>query len=531
MIKNIQILYQSGHYEEAKATCLQSLNAQPKDAHVLDLLGLTYLKTGDLDNAMYSIQSAIEIDDQEPLFCLHLAHVMKAKGLYSETFILLKKAIKQFPDFAPLYNNLGALYFEQAKWDEAIFAYQAALDLKPDYAETYYNLGLAYSRLSQFTHAITAYEALLLLFPSHQGAHFQLGCIYMQLEQYERAISHFISIEQDHFSYVEAKSNLAACFLKLGLLHQAQSHYLAVRTKRPNDTQVLFNLGVINMQQGAVRDAIRFYQEAIKIKPDFYDAHYNLSVAYLAIKDKAHALEHFCEVLRAYPDNQAVMHTVRILKQEKNMTGSPHEYIISLFDSYADHYDAHLENTLSYQVPEAMYEAVHSIVSDTDYQWNILDLGCGTGQCGRIFKPMARFLQGVDLSGEMLKIALTKNIYDSVTQSDILDFLKNQQTAYDLILAGDVLVYSGDLEAVFALVSTALKLTGLFVFTTEMCQNGDYEITSSGRFTHHTSYLNQLALKYHFSILLYKTIVLRRQDGKDVFGHLYLLKRSNHDNN
>ena len=520
-IKNIQQLWQKGEANEAKTALSLLLEKSPTDAEALHLLGVIYAEEREFNQAEEMLQKALHLK-QDPSCYLHLALVFKAKGLFDQAIALLMEVITKYPRFAAAYNNLGVIYFVKQEWDHAISAYQAALDEKPDYAEAYYNLGLAFNKSDQKDQAILAYEALLLFFPKHQGAHFQLGCLYMEKIQYDRAINHFYFIEEATTSYVEAETNLASCFLKLGLFNQAREHYLKALDHVPQDIQILFNLGVMNMQQGKMRDAIHFYLKILTIDPYFYDAHYNLSIAYLALHHRDEALSHFCEILRAYPENKAVQHTIHILKQEKNITTSPSEYITSLFDSYAGHYDSHLLNALHYEVPQILYQATQEIGLPPGR--DILDLGCGTGLCGALFKSFAHSISGVDLSGEMLHLARKKQIYDELIQGDIVEYLTHHLLSYDLIIAGDTLVYSGDLYPLFEAVKNALRPSGLFVFNAEKNENNQYEMTSSGRFSHHKDYLDQLILKNQLQILMYRVVVLRTQNEEEVRGHLYVLQ-------
>ena len=53
-------------------------------------------------------------------------------------------ALRINPDYAEAHYNLGVVYGQQGRTDEAIREYQAALRINPDYAEAHYNLGVVY---------------------------------------------------------------------------------------------------------------------------------------------------------------------------------------------------------------------------------------------------------------------------------------------------------------------------------------------------------------------------------------------------
>jgi predicted TPR repeat methyltransferase len=237
------------------------------------------------------------------------------------------------------------------------------------------------------------------------------------------------------------------------------------------------------------------------------------------------ALQHFQEAARLQPQNEAIRYTVTMLSQNQQLHASPPDYIKTLFDAYADHYEPHLLQSLEYRIPELLFEAVRHSAPTTDVQWDILDLGCGTGLCGMPFKPLAKTLAGVDLSPNMLQVAAQKQIYDELIAEDLSTFLAAKHTAYDLVIAGDVFVYIGKLDELFASISQALRDNGLLAFNTEMTDKADYTMNQSGRFAHQKSYLDNLAEQHHFQILHYEKVMTRQQNNEPVHGHLYVLQK------
>lgn len=456
----------------------------------------------------------------EELHAMALAY--KADGLLAEAKAVLLELIQLDPACAPAYNNLGGIYFAEGQWQEAIAAYQTAIDIQADYIDAYYNLGLAYKKAHKMLESKHAFQAVLQLVPDHPGAQFQLGSLFMQQEDYPHALDCFANIAERHPFHFETQTNLATCYLHTGHLDAAQAHYLKALEITPTDEQILFNLGVINMQRGRIKYAIEYYLRAVKINPELFEVHNNLGVAYLAQKNIAAALLHFKEAFRIRPDD-VVQHTINVLMRKQNVATAPLEYVRSLFDSYANHYDVHLTKSLHYQVPQLLLQAVQATNGDSVKFNKVLDLGCGTGLCGSVFKPYAHRLVGVDVSSKMLAVAKEKEIYSELVQSDLQPFLAAQSQAYDLIVAGDVLVYCGDLDAIFAAAASALRPGGLFAFNTEMSVDKDYEMTDSGRFAQSKAYIDKLAAKYQLVCNYYKVATLRTQEGQPVQGHLYVL--------
>src|SRR5690606_36269113 len=118
--------------------------------------------------------------------------------------------------------------------------------------------------------------------------------------------------------------------------------------------------------------------------------------------------------------------------------GAPPEYVRALFDQYAYNYDQHVKQSLQYKVPELLRHALSEVISNTASSLDILDLGCGTGLCAPFFRDAAKYLVGVDISGNMLQIAASQNGYDKLAEDDIRHYLQTTKKQFDLILAADV---------------------------------------------------------------------------------------------
>jgi predicted TPR repeat methyltransferase len=127
----------------------------------------------------------------------------------------------------------------------------------------------------------------------------------------------------------------------------------------------------------------------------------------------------------------------------------------------------------------------------------ILDLGCGTGLAGLVFKPRAARLDGVDLSPAMVEKARARGIYDALTVGDIETALTG---SYDLILAADTLVYLGDLGPLFCAVAAHLSADGYFLFTTEAKDGVGFELGPKRRWRHSQAYIREQAAKAGLSI-------------------------------
>jgi predicted TPR repeat methyltransferase len=206
---------------------------------------------------------------------------------------------------------------------------------------------------------------------------------------------------------------------------------------------------------------------------------------------------------------------------------APADYVKGLFDQYAGHFDRHLVGTLGYRTPELLGGLLHDHLGAAPALEAALDLGCGTGLCAPILRPMARRLAGVDLSEKMLEKARAAGLYDALACADIVDWLEGRDAEWDLVLAADVLVYIGDLAPLFDAVARVLQPGGRFAFSVESLaaeSPAGYAITASNRFAHAPAYVRACAAAAGLTLVEQRDAVLRREHGAEVGGLLFLLR-------
>ena len=197
-----------------------------------------------------------------------------------------------------------------------------------------------------------------------------------------------------------------------------------------------------------------------------------------------------------------------------------------LFDHSAPSFEHDLIGTLRYQGPALLYRAVRDVVGEAAGGFDILDGGCGTGLCGKVFRPMARRLVGVDISAEMIKLASEKGLYDELIQGELSDALARRVGAFDIVLAGDVLIYLGAPDPIMAAARTALKPDGIFAFTTERSDGSGFDLARTGRYRHSDTCIEDAAARAGLDIAHVHRAALRFELDEAVEASVFVLSRT-----
>lgn len=140
-----------------------------------------------------SIQEAIRLTPQEPLYQNTLGLVYLDLKNLPQAMEAFKKAIELNPEYAQAHHNLGVALAEAGRWEEAIKAYQKALAVttyaNPELA--YSNMGWAYYNLDRLGEAENALRQALSLEPTLPAAHYHLGLVLLKAGRREEAKAAF----------------------------------------------------------------------------------------------------------------------------------------------------------------------------------------------------------------------------------------------------------------------------------------------------------------------------------------------------
>ncbi|MBI3128937.1 MAG: tetratricopeptide repeat protein [Candidatus Tectomicrobia bacterium] len=318
--------------------------------------------------------------------------------------------------------------------------------------------------------------------------------------------------------------NLGLVFLHMGRRDEAGQCFEKALQLQPGHAAALNNMGVLHLDSGRFREAEGYFRKALAADSGYFHSLKNMGTVLKRLGRHAEAIEAYEALLRIRPDDPDASHVLAALRGEATQT-APKAYVASLFDSYADRFEEHLIGSLRYRTPALLREAVGRVAKVEKASWRVLDMGCGTGLCGPLFRGLAARLDGVDLSPRMIEKAREKGVYDHLSAGDLVDALRAERGALDLACAADVLIYAGDLAPVFGAAHGALKDGGLLAFSVESFAGEGFFLRSSGRYSHSKGYIGCLAEKHGFSVALCEECVIRVEGKHPVAGHIYVLRK------
>ena len=387
----------------------------------------------------------------------------------------------------------GLQAFQAQRFETAEQRFQASLALLPGRISTLVNLAATQVKLARPQEALATAEQVLAAEPGNADAWFHKASALGQLARHREALAGYEKV------------------LALGTLPAAEPWLRHGQTLQALDQP---------------ERALASYDKALAADPTLAQAWSNRGGILREMNRGAEAAEAFRQALAHGADAELHRYYLASVSAQPLPPTAPAHYVETLFDDYADEFDAHLVDVLGYRAHSTLVDHLAGLGRGPFR--SALDLGCGTGLCAPLLKPMTQRLAGVDLSSQMLEKAHALNLYDELVHADIVAHLQQTQARHDLVASADVFIYVGDLDPVFAALHRVLEPGGLFCFSAECAssERPDFELLPSLRYAHSERYLRALAERHSFEWLRLVRAPIREDQRTSIPGlYVYLQRR------
>lgn len=350
--------------------------------------------------------------------------------------------------------------------------------------------GVAHFEADRLEQAARSFEAALSLAPGRPSVLTNLGATWLRLGRWADAVPLLEEATAAEPGHLEAWAHLGTALAELGQAGPAEQALARALALDPSRVMLWSHRGGLLRELGRLPESAQCYERALALGADPQLNRYYLSA----------------------------------VRATEVPPAPPRDYVESLFDRYAQEFQGHLVQDLRYQAHEVLVQGLVPL-GRARYP-SVLDLGCGTGLIGPLLQAMADHIDGVDLSAGMLEGARATGAYRSLVHADVAEYLRTAQRQVDLVLAADVFIYVGALEAVFEGVARILAPGGVFAFSVEALPDGqDLRLLPSLRYAHSEAYVRRLAQQHGLLVRAVVRAPIREDQRQPVEGlYLYLAK-------
>ena len=289
---NLARLHRLGTRDYAKSLeyYKQAVELSPHNAQLFNEMGQVYQLMGQIDQAEQSYQHSLELD---PLYIntyVLLGELYRSQGHITDTLNLYKEALHTFETSVPyiknsvvqLYTEVGRIYLEQKRYDEAMPWYEKAIALDEKSLPAHSALGYVYVQQAGalkkegkdaeaqalWLKALAEFEQCVAVSPQDFTSWRNLASVYLQLGQTDKAIQAYTKCAQIKPTDVATCHALATLYLQTGRRAEAIAQYEALVKLAPNDLTALRNLAILYREAGRTQEALAMAQRALQLAPN-----------------------------------------------------------------------------------------------------------------------------------------------------------------------------------------------------------------------------------------------------------------------
>ena len=406
--------------------------------------------------------------------------------------------------------------------DKAALALKSILQRWPGQGDALHFLGVLRHQAGDSDAAIMLIREAIAAMPGQAGPWNNLGNVLVEAQRFEEAEAAYRECLEANPDFIDALSNLATIHSKRGEHVEAEALCRRAIAAKPDFGQAWYNLSVSLLAQKRIEEGLAANSHAILLWPKHVQARDSVARALVFLGRLDEAADLYRAWLKIDPDNAVIQHHLAACSGGTAPPRASDAYVERTFDAFAATFDANL-TALGYRAPGLVAELLRDLLPAPARQFDIHDLGCGTGLCGPLVRDWARDLSGCDLSAGMLERAERRGVYDSLRHAELVAHLRANPARFDALICADTLCYFGELGPALEAAAQALRPRGHLVFTVEALPEGDgaaYQLQPHGRYAHKRGYVSAMLAQAGLNERVLRAETLRLEAGKPVGGWL-----------
>ena len=273
--------HQAGRLQEAEQGYLTILQADPRHADALHLLGLIQSARGALNEAESLIRQAVDIRENAVFLC-NLGNVLADQAKSRDAEAAFRRATEIAPSYAFAHYNLGTIFMDLQRFDEAEAAFKQAIEHDPAFVEAHNCLGTLLMKTGRLADAETPFRRAVCVAPANSEARNNLGALLLQVgrsEEGEAELHHALRLMPD---YPQALYNLGTRMMHTRRLPQAETSLRHALELAPAHSDAWVNLGNTLALVDRDTEAEAAYRQAIRLAAQSSAAQWSLALRLLA---------------------------------------------------------------------------------------------------------------------------------------------------------------------------------------------------------------------------------------------------------
>jgi tetratricopeptide (TPR) repeat protein len=299
--------HRAGRLSEAETHYWRVLDALPRHADALHLLGVLASQVGRHEIALRLIGDAIRQNGDDPSYHRSCGVALRALGRLEAAVASFASALALRSDFPEALIDRGLALEDLGRLDEALESYDRASALRPGDPALHNHRGLVLHMLQRHEEALESFRRALALRPDDAAALNNRGVVLHLLGRHDEALESYDRLLPRRPEDADLLGNRGTILQALGRFDEALDNYERALTLAPDHLEVLNNRGFLLCVLTRFDDALRSFDRAVALKPDFVAALKNRANALTALARFSEALDTCDRALAHKPDDAEIL--------------------------------------------------------------------------------------------------------------------------------------------------------------------------------------------------------------------------------
>jgi len=315
--------YQLKAYTVAESHFRKALAQAPQLAYGRRMLTMTYLRTGQPQNAMETFQPLLKQAADDPRLLSLAGEVYLANNQLDDAATFFRKAVAVDPKSSAARTRLGQVRLATGDTDQAIQDLEAASAADEGHVQADLALIINYMRSREYDKALAAAANLEKKQPDSPLTYNLKAAIYLAKRDAPNAranLERALSLKPD---YAPALYNLARLDLAEKKPDQARKRYETILAKDPSNETALLGLADLLTATRAPREEVgALLQKAVTANPSSVRARIALISFHLQGGDAANGLTAAQQAQAAFPENARLLELLGLAQLASGDTNS-----------------------------------------------------------------------------------------------------------------------------------------------------------------------------------------------------------------
>lgn len=270
-----------------------------------------------------------------------------AAGDYARAELAYEKLRDLEPEIAEVHANLGLIYFEERKFEEAVPTLRQALKLKPTLSNSESLLAMSLSEIGHYDQAVPGLEKCLRRSNDveiRRMCGLELERSYTALKKDSKSVEVALELNRLYPDDPEILYQTGKVYGNFAFLNMERLAQVA-----PGSVWRHLAAAEAHESQGSYNQAIQEYREVLQLEPNRPGIHYRIARSLMrrfwqgqSRDDVAAAEKEFEEELRLHPDNANAAYELGEMRRKNRQIDDAQRYFEQALQHYPDFAEAQL---------------------------------------------------------------------------------------------------------------------------------------------------------------------------------------------